>query len=176
MTDPNLVRLRALVAAGLAELEARRQEVNDLNVFPVADGDTGDNMALTLRAVLEELDRLAESDQSLDEIGRDQIVESVGRAALLGARGNSGVILSQLLIRGATTEELIARPGESSALRCSRPAWLARPIGPTAPCANPPRARCSRSPARCRADSPARSPTSTTLACSPALRRRSRTG
>lgn len=110
MTDPNLVRLRALVAAGLAELEARRQEVNDLNVFPVADGDTGDNMALTLRAVLEELDRLAESDQSLDEIGRDQIVESVGRAALLGARGNSGVILSQL-IRGAT-EELIARPGE----------------------------------------------------------------
>lgn len=110
MTDPNLLRLRALVAAGLAELEARRQEVNDLNVFPVADGDTGDNMALTLRAVLEELDRLAESDQSLDEIGRDQIVESVGRAALLGARGNSGVILSQL-IRGAT-EELIARPGE----------------------------------------------------------------
>jgi uncharacterized protein len=110
VTDPNLVRLRALVAAGLAELEARRQEVNDLNVFPVADGDTGDNMALTLRAVLEELDRLAESDQSLDEIGRDQIVESVGRAALLGARGNSGVILSQL-IRGAV-EELIARPGE----------------------------------------------------------------
>lgn len=110
MTDPNLVRLRALVAAGLAELEARRQEVNDLNVFPVADGDTGDNMALTLRAVLEELDRLALSDQSLDEIGRDQIVESVGRAALLGARGNSGVILSQL-IRGAV-EELIARPGE----------------------------------------------------------------
>jgi uncharacterized protein len=110
LTDPNLLRLRALVAAGLAELEARRQEVNDLNVFPVADGDTGDNMALTLRSVLEELDRLAGSDQSLDEIGRDQIVESVGRAALLGARGNSGVILSQL-IRGAT-EELIARPGE----------------------------------------------------------------
>lgn len=110
MTDPNLVRLRALVAAGLAELEARRSEVNDLNVFPVADGDTGDNMALTLRAVLEELDRLSQSDQSIDEIGRDQIVESVGRAALLGARGNSGVILSQL-IRGAV-EELIARPGE----------------------------------------------------------------
>ena len=110
MTDPTIVRLRSLVAAGLAELEARRQEVNDLNVFPVADGDTGDNMALTMRAVLDELDRLSATDQSLDEIGRDQIVESVGRAALLGARGNSGVILSQL-IRGAV-EELIARPGE----------------------------------------------------------------
>jgi DAK2 domain fusion protein YloV len=110
LTDPTIVRLRALVAAGLAELDARRQEINDLNVFPVADGDTGDNMSLTMRAVLDELDRLSATDQSLDEIGRDQIVESVGRAALLGARGNSGVILSQL-IRGAV-EELIARPGE----------------------------------------------------------------
>lgn len=110
MTDPTIVRLRALVAAGLAELDARRQEINDLNVFPVADGDTGDNMSLTMQAVLEELDRLSATDQSLDEIGREQIVESVGRAALLGARGNSGVILSQL-IRGAV-EELIARPGE----------------------------------------------------------------
>ncbi len=58
MTDTNLVRFRAAVAGALAHLESRRQEVNDLNVFPVADGDTGDNMALTLRAVLEELDRL----------------------------------------------------------------------------------------------------------------------
>ncbi len=49
--DESLVRFRRVVAAALAELEARRQEVNDLNVFPVADGDTGDNMALTMRAV-----------------------------------------------------------------------------------------------------------------------------
>jgi uncharacterized protein len=112
MSDPAILRFRALVEAGLAALEARRQEVNDLNVFPVADGDTGDNMVLTLRAVLEELDRvLAASEQrTLDEIGRDEIVNSVARAALLGARGNSGVILSQL-IRGAA-EELISRPGE----------------------------------------------------------------
>ena len=112
MTDTNLVRFRAAVAGALAHLESRRQEVNDLNVFPVADGDTGDNMALTLRAVLAELDRLQGADEhrTIDEIGRDEIVQSVARAALLGARGNSGVILSQL-IRGAA-EELVSRPGQ----------------------------------------------------------------
>ena len=110
MADPSLLRFRTVVEGALGELEARRQEVNDLNVFPVADGDTGDNMTLTLRAVLDELDRLSEHEGPLDEIGRDEIVDSVARAALLGARGNSGVILSQL-IRGAA-EELISRPGE----------------------------------------------------------------
>jgi DAK2 domain fusion protein YloV len=112
VTDTNLVRFRAAVAGALAHLESRREEVNDLNVFPVADGDTGDNMALTLRAVLAELDRLQGSDEArtIDEIGREEIVQSVARAALLGARGNSGVILSQL-IRGAA-EELVSRPGE----------------------------------------------------------------
>ncbi|HEV2785276.1 MAG TPA: DAK2 domain-containing protein [Solirubrobacteraceae bacterium] len=120
--DPSLVRFRAVVEGALAHLESRRQEINDLNVFPVADGDTGDNMALTLHAVLVEVDRLAAATRSpsgsqgtgeqrlIDEIGRDEIVESVARAALLGARGNSGVILSQL-IRGAA-EELVSRPGE----------------------------------------------------------------
>jgi DAK2 domain fusion protein YloV len=108
----NLRRFRAAVAGALAHLESRREEVNDLNVFPVADGDTGDNMALTLRAVLDELDRLYSGNGSrpVDALGREQIVESVARAALLGARGNSGVILSQL-IRGAA-EELVSRPGE----------------------------------------------------------------
>src|SRR3954453_866369 len=106
--DPSLVRFRSAVAAAYAELEARRQEVNDLNVFPVADGDTGDNMAMTMRSVLDELDRM--NGQLNDEIGRDRIVAAVARAALLGARGNSGVILSQI-VRGAA-EELVSRPGE----------------------------------------------------------------
>ena len=108
MPDPSLERFRKVVANACAELERRRQEVNDLNVFPVADGDTGDNMAMTMRAVLDELDRL--NGQLIDEIGRDELVRAVARAALLGARGNSGVILSQI-VRGAA-EELASRPGE----------------------------------------------------------------
>jgi uncharacterized protein len=106
--DESLLRFRRVVTAALAELENRRQEVNDLNVFPVADGDTGDNMALTLKAVLEELNRM--NGQPIDVTGRDEIVSGVARAALLGARGNSGVILSQI-VRGAA-EELASRPGE----------------------------------------------------------------
>jgi uncharacterized protein len=106
--DESLVRFRRVVAASLDELERRRGEVNDLNVFPVADGDTGDNMAMTLRAVLDELDRM--NGQPIDDIGRDELVAAVARAALLGARGNSGVILSQI-VRGAA-EELASRPGE----------------------------------------------------------------
>src|SRR5215216_7407931 len=108
MRDPSLVRFRRVVQAATDELERRRDEVNDLNVFPVPDGDTGDNMAMTMHAVLDELDALG--DGSLEEIGRDRIVKAVARAALLGARGNSGVILSQI-VRGAA-EELVSRPGE----------------------------------------------------------------
>ena len=106
--DESLLRFKRVVAAALNELENRRQEVNDLNVFPVADGDTGDNMALTMRAVLDELNKL--DDSAMDTVGRGEIVSAVARAALLGARGNSGVILSQV-VRGAA-EELASRPGE----------------------------------------------------------------
>ena len=108
MPDESLVRFRKLLAASLYELESRREEVNDLNVFPVADGDTGDNMAMTMRAVLEELDGI--DGTPIDVIGREELVSAVARAALLGARGNSGVILSQI-VRGAA-EELASRPGE----------------------------------------------------------------
>jgi DAK2 domain fusion protein YloV len=108
MSDPSIARFRRVITSAYASLEARRQEVNDLNVFPVADGDTGDNMAMTLRAVMEELDRL--DGQSVDEVGRTELVQALARAALMGARGNSGVILSQI-VRGAA-EELASRPGE----------------------------------------------------------------
>jgi hypothetical protein len=108
MADPSIERFRRVVSAAASYLEERRQEVNDLNVFPVADGDTGDNMALTLRAVSDELDRI--DGQMVDEIGRTELVDALARAALMGARGNSGVILSQI-VRGAA-EELASRPGE----------------------------------------------------------------
>src|ERR671910_852229 len=65
-------------------------------------------MALTLRAVVEELNAL--DGASIDDVSRDEVVTAVARAALLGARGNSGVILSQI-VRGAA-EELASRPGE----------------------------------------------------------------
>jgi uncharacterized protein len=108
MPDPSIARFRRVITSAYASLEARRQEVNDLNVFPVADGDTGDNMAMTMRAVMEELDRL--DGQEVDEVGRTELVQALARAALMGARGNSGVILSQI-VRGAA-EELASRPGE----------------------------------------------------------------
>ncbi len=108
MPDPSIERFRRVITSAYASLESRRQEVNDLNVFPVADGDTGDNMAMTMRAVMEELDRL--DGLEVDEVGRTRLVQALARAALMGARGNSGVILSQI-VRGAA-EELASRPGE----------------------------------------------------------------
>jgi DAK2 domain fusion protein YloV len=95
-----------MTAVALSHLEARRQEINDLNVFPVADGDTGDNMALTMRHVIEGLDNL---EAEAGDPKRPDIVRAVARAALMGARGNSGVILSQF-IRGAA-EKLVTPPG-----------------------------------------------------------------
>jgi uncharacterized protein len=84
---------RALVRAALASLEADRGRIDNLNVFPVPDGDTGTNMALTVRSVAE---ALAASSASAP----DEVASEVTRACLMGARGNSGVILSQL-VRGA---------------------------------------------------------------------------
>src|SRR3954447_14027846 len=108
MADPSIERCRRVVSAAASHLEERRKEVNDLNVFPVADGDTGDNMALTLRAVSDELDRL--DGQLGGEIGRTELGNALARAALMGARGNSGVILHQ--IARAAAEERASRRGE----------------------------------------------------------------
>ena len=102
--DKSIVRFRKVIGIAYDRLEERRQEINDLNVFPVADGDTGNNMSLTMQAVLGALDEL---EQVEDDPDRTEIVETVARAALMGARGNSGVILSQI-VRGAA--EKLATP------------------------------------------------------------------
>ena len=95
-------------------------------------------MAMTMRAVMEELDRL--DGQMVDEIGRTQLVQALARAALMGARGNSGVILSQI-VRGAA-EELASRPA-SSLTRCSSlPPSPAPPTRPTSRFATRPREQC----------------------------------
>ena len=108
MSDPSIDRFYRVVFVAHSHLEERRQEINDANVFPVADGDTGDNMAGTIKAVLEALENLRTS--SLASIDRNLIVTTVAHAALMGARGNSGVILSQI-VRGAA-EVLTTRRGE----------------------------------------------------------------
>ena len=86
-------RVLELARGALAAIDANRRRIDDLNVYPVPDGDTGTNLALTVRAVVEAL----ESSQSDD---RAELARQVSRAALMGARGNSGVILSQI-VRGA---------------------------------------------------------------------------
>jgi dihydroxyacetone kinase-like predicted kinase len=86
-------RVQELARGALTSLERNRQRIDDLNVYPVPDGDTGTNLTMTARAVIEELDRSTTED-------RAGLVKEVTRAALMGARGNSGVILSQI-IRGA---------------------------------------------------------------------------
>jgi DAK2 domain fusion protein YloV len=96
----------ALARAALAALEASRTRIDDLNVYPVPDGDTGTNMTLTVRAVVEALER---------DPGA-----SIARAILMGARGNSGVILSQQ-VRGVVetlpAEGTVDVPALARALR-----------------------------------------------------------
>lgn len=85
-------QVRQLFLGGLAAIAEHQKEIDRLNVFPVPDGDTGRNMYLTMAAAVKELDKV-------NGVGIGSVGEAVARGSLLGARGNSGVILSQL-IRG----------------------------------------------------------------------------
>lgn len=80
---------KKLMNAGLTWLRTNQETINALNVFPVPDGDTGTNMVLTLQAAYDEIN--ASSSTSVGELSRD-----LAQGALMGARGNSGVILSQI--------------------------------------------------------------------------------
>jgi DAK2 domain fusion protein YloV len=86
----------ALIDSALAELDAERSRINDLNVYPVPDGDTGTNLFLTVRAIREELEHSSGSELSV-------VAAAVTKGSLMGARGNSGVILSQI-VRGVCNE------------------------------------------------------------------------
>ncbi|MBC7292855.1 MAG: DAK2 domain-containing protein, partial [Thermoleophilia bacterium] len=99
---------RALLAAGFQALEARKQEINDLNVYPVPDGDTGTNLVLTVKSIV---DTVAKAPEGMSQA---ELCEVITQAALMGARGNSGIILSQI-IRGAL-EEL----AEGGVIDCAR--------------------------------------------------------
>ena len=104
----DLETVRRLVRAVVAALEAQRRRIDDLNVFPVPDGDTGTNLTLTVRAVRDALAHSAAAD-------RASTAAEVVRASLLGARGNSGVILSQM-VRGAAEALAHAREIDAAAV------------------------------------------------------------
>src|SRR2546422_1897749 len=89
----DLEAVRNAVDAALGSLEANRARIDDLNVYPVPDGDTGTNLTMTVRAVDEAVDQTAAAS-------RQSLARDVARGALMGARGNSGVIFSQI-VRGA---------------------------------------------------------------------------
>jgi len=98
--------LKKLVEAGLTWLRTNQQTVNALNVFPVPDGDTGINMVLTMQAAYDEIATSA-------EINFGKMAHAVAHGALMGARGNSGVILSQLwrgFARGVDNFEFLDGP------------------------------------------------------------------
>lgn len=88
--------LQKMFLAGAANLEAKKEYINELNVFPVPDGDTGTNMTLTIMSAAKEVNALENPDMV-------SIAKAISSGSLRGARGNSGVILSQLL-RGFTKE------------------------------------------------------------------------
>jgi DAK2 domain fusion protein YloV len=97
-------KLRELFAAATAWLERNVPQVNAVNVFPVPDGDTGTNMYLTMRSTMEEAERC-------DDTAAGAMLAAMSHGALMGARGNSGVILSQIiggLARGVDGAETVS--------------------------------------------------------------------
>lgn len=94
MKTINVDMLAKMFLAGAQNIEAKKEYINELNVFPVPDGDTGTNMSLTIMAAAKEV-------TALDRPDMKELAKAISSGSLRGARGNSGVILSQLL-RGFT--------------------------------------------------------------------------
>jgi DAK2 domain fusion protein YloV len=102
--------VRRLSQSALRNLEAHRRRIDDLNVYPVPDGDTGTNLLLTLRSIVETLERSTAQ-------GSEAVAKDLTRAALMGARGNSGVIFSQI-VRGFA--DALSQSSDMSAPRLRR--------------------------------------------------------
>ena len=96
MTTINAETLQKMFIAGAKNLEAKKEWINELNVFPVPDGDTGTNITLTIMSAAKEVGAITEPTM-------ETIAKAISTGSLRGARGNSGVILSQLF-RGFTRE------------------------------------------------------------------------
>ena len=96
MNTIDAVMLQKMFLAGAKRIEAKKEWINELNVFPVPDGDTGTNMSMTIMAAAREVEQIEEP--TMEKLSR-----AISMGALRGARGNSGVILSQLF-RGFTKE------------------------------------------------------------------------
>src|SRR5438105_10287698 len=105
--------LKKALLAGAAWLEEHRETINDLNVFPVPDGDTGSNMSATMQAAMRDI-------VDSDDTAASTIAARVARAALFGARGNSGLILSQILrglAQGLDKKQTFSAPDLALALQ-----------------------------------------------------------
>jgi len=126
VSDPSTLSMRKypidgyafkpLIEAALNWLRTNQQSVNALNVFPVPDGDTGTNMVLTMQAAYDEIANLSERN-----VGK--LAHAVAHGALMGARGNSGVILSQLwrgFARALDNQEILDGPGLVNAFHQGR--------------------------------------------------------
>ena len=89
LTKVNGLMLRKMIIAGANRLNEKKQTVDALNVFPVPDGDTGTNMSLTVLAAAKEVEKL-------NTLSISEMAKATANGALRGARGNSGVITSQI--------------------------------------------------------------------------------
>jgi dihydroxyacetone kinase-like predicted kinase len=109
--DGNL--LAKMAQGGAAQLRSNAEEVNKLNIFPVPDGDTGDNMRMTIESGIAALENTTSDDLA-------EVMNVLSRGMLLGARGNSGVILSQFfagIAKGLAASEKADAPTLGNALK-----------------------------------------------------------
>ena len=107
----NVDVLAKMFLAGAQNIEAKKDYINELNVFPVPDGDTGTNMSMTIMSAAKEV-------TALNKPAMKDLAKAISSGSLRGARGNSGVILSQLL-RGFT--KAIKEEKELSLIHISEP-------------------------------------------------------